>query len=173
LKRHDAPKAARGRSSLATNKETSAAQLARELKEAREQLTATADVLKVISGSAFDLKLVLEALIESVTRLCGATRGHIFQFDGEYLRFAAACGAWPGFAEALASHPRCAAQVGKVGIIKTGSPRAGGDGAIRRRYEIVRCLLSGRRHAFAPARFRAAGVRCLSRSDLGGDNVSR
>src|SRR5262245_46578528 len=99
LKRRDAPKAARGRSSLAANKETSAAQLVRELKEAREQQTATADVLKVISGSAFDLKLVLEALIESVTRLCGATRGHIFQFDGEYLRFAAACGAWPGFAE--------------------------------------------------------------------------
>ena len=37
LKRRDAPKAARGRSSLAANKETSAAQLARELKEAREQ----------------------------------------------------------------------------------------------------------------------------------------
>ena len=105
LKRRDAPKAARGRSSLAANKETSAAQLARELKEAREQQTATADVLKVISGSAFDLKLVLEALVESVTRLCGATRGHIFQFDGECLRFAAAYGAWPGFAEALASHP--------------------------------------------------------------------
>src|SRR4029450_3664300 len=105
LKRRDAPKAARGRSSLAANKETSAAQLARELKEAREQQTATADVLKVISGSAFDLKLVLEALIESATRLCGASRGHILQFNGEFLILAAAHGAWPGFTEYLAAHP--------------------------------------------------------------------
>jgi GAF domain-containing protein len=105
LKRRNAPKAARGRSSLAANKETSAARLARELKEAREQQTATADVLKVISGSAFDLKLVLEALIESATRLCGASRGHILQFNGEFLILAAAHGAWPGFTEYLAAHP--------------------------------------------------------------------
>ena len=46
LKRRNVPKAAGGRSPLAANKETSAARLARELKEAREQQTATADVLK-------------------------------------------------------------------------------------------------------------------------------
>ena len=102
---HKTSKEAGRRSSLADGKQTNVARLTRELKEAREQQTATADVLKVISRSTFDLKLVLEALIESATRLCGATRGHIFQFDGEYLRFAAAYGAWPGFAEALANHP--------------------------------------------------------------------
>ena len=62
-------------------------------------------MLKIISRSAFDLQPVLGALIESATRLCGATRGHVFQFDGEYLRFAAAYGAWSGFAEHLESHP--------------------------------------------------------------------
>jgi two-component system NtrC family sensor kinase len=76
-----------------------------ELRESLQQQTATADVLKVISRSTFDLKVVLEALIESATRLCGATRGHILQFDGEFLRFAAAHGAWPGFTEYLAAHP--------------------------------------------------------------------
>jgi GAF domain-containing protein/ActR/RegA family two-component response regulator len=76
-----------------------------ELSESLQQQTATADVLKVISRSAFELQPVLEALVESATRLCGATRGHIFQFDGEFLRFAAAYGAWPGFTDYLDDHP--------------------------------------------------------------------
>ena len=81
------------------------ARLLKELRESLQQQTATADVLKVISGSAFDLKLVLEALIESATRLCGATRGHILRFNGEFLALAAAHGAWPGFTEYLSAHP--------------------------------------------------------------------
>ena len=79
--------------------------LLNELRESLQQQTATADVLKVISRSTFDLKPVLEALIESATRLCGATRGHILQFNGEFLVFAAAHGAFPGFTEYLAAHP--------------------------------------------------------------------
>src|SRR5262249_24111912 len=70
-----------------------------------QQQTATADVLKVISRSAFDLKLVLEVLIESAMRLCGATRGHILRFNGELLTLAAAHNAWPGFTEYLEAHP--------------------------------------------------------------------
>jgi signal transduction histidine kinase len=81
------------------------ARLLNELRESLQQQTATADVLKVISRSTFDLQIVLDALVESATRLCEATRGHIFQFDGEYLRFGAAYGAWPGFIEHLESHP--------------------------------------------------------------------
>jgi signal transduction histidine kinase/DNA-binding response OmpR family regulator len=79
--------------------------LLNELRESLQQQTATADVLKIISRSTFDLHAVLEALTESATRLCGASRGHIFQFDGEFLRFAAAYGAWPGFTDYLEAHP--------------------------------------------------------------------
>ena len=77
----------------------------RELSESLQQQTATADVLKVISRSAFDLKSVLQTLVESAGRLCDADYATITRQKDGVLFFAEAYGYSSEFIEYVKAMP--------------------------------------------------------------------
>jgi two-component system, NtrC family, sensor kinase len=79
--------------------------LLNELRESLQQQTATADVLKVISRSTFDLGTVLQTLVESAARLCDADKTNITrQKDGVFFR-AEAYGFSPEFMDYVRNIP--------------------------------------------------------------------
>jgi GAF domain-containing protein len=89
--------------------------LLNELRESLQQQTATADVLKVISRSTFDLKTVLTSLVETAVRVCEADIGNIARpIDGDTYKIEANCGQSTALYEELA---RQTLKIGKGSVI--------------------------------------------------------
>jgi signal transduction histidine kinase len=79
--------------------------LLNELRQSLQQQTATADVLKVISRSTFDLKSVLDILVESAARLCNADMASINRQAGDVYRQVASYGYSREFVAFMDTHP--------------------------------------------------------------------
>ena len=88
-----------------------------DLTESLQQQTATADVLKVISRSTFDLQIVLDTLVESAARLCGADMAGIARRKGAVLQFSASYGFDPKYRAYMESHPLASGRGSVVGRV--------------------------------------------------------
>ena len=112
-RRPNAPKFKSGSASKQATRTTSSvaseqgenARLIRELNEAREQQTATSEVLRVISSSPGDLQPVFATMLENAVRICDAKFGNIYRWDGDALQLVATHNTPPAFAEARRRSP--------------------------------------------------------------------
>src|SRR5689334_25425619 len=93
--------------------------LAEELAEVREQLGATSEVLAVIGRSASDLDRVLETVVESARKLCGANAGQVFLAYGDKYRLVYGSGMTAESRDFIADNPvvlERGSLVGRVGL---------------------------------------------------------
>ena len=91
-----------------------------DLSESREQQTATAEVLSVISSSPGELQPVFDAMLENAVRICDATFGNIYRWEGEALHHVAACNTPAAFAAQRRSEPFRPLPINPVGQMIAG-----------------------------------------------------
>ena len=123
-------------------------ELERELTEAHRREAATAEVLKAVSRSTFNLQEVLDSLIESAVQLTSADTGLIIRQYGEVYRAAAIYGASPEFIEVAKQNP-----------IPQGRQSATGRAVHERRVVHIHDVLNDPEYAWVGPQ--AAGVRTI------------
>ena len=117
-KRPKARKVSTAASSI-TDLQRQVGNLTRKLEEAREQQTATADVLKMISGSAFELSPVLQTVVSAAVRLCRADQATIYREENGEYRWAADHSLAPDYARIernVRIRPSIGTLVGRVAL---------------------------------------------------------
>ena len=105
LKRRIASKATPAHGPSAANLHERVDALTRELKEAREQQTATSEVLQVISSSPGELQPVFETMLANATRLCEANFGFLHLYENGLFRIGAMHNAPSAFVRAFNREP--------------------------------------------------------------------
>ena len=119
-KRNSAPTAARPATSALADLQEQVGALTRELAEAREQQTATSEVLRVISSSPGELEPVFQAMLGNAVRICEAKFGIMFEYMAGAFRGLSWLGISSEFAEYV-RHPRIWAPetgLGQVALTK-------------------------------------------------------
>jgi class 3 adenylate cyclase len=91
-----------------------------ELRESLQEQTATSEVLQVISSSPGDLQPVFAAMLEKAVRICDATFGNIYRWDGDALQLVATHNTPPAYAEHRKHSPFRAEQNNSVAQMITG-----------------------------------------------------
>ena len=102
---HSASKAGPHRGSIPAGQDKEVARLTRELNDSLKRETATAEVLKVINRSTFDLQPVLDTVCKTAARLCAADMAFMLRRDGDVYRAAAGVGFSPAYRDFLEAHP--------------------------------------------------------------------
>jgi hypothetical protein len=118
-KRRKKPTAARNRSTSAIDLQEQIELLNRELVEAREQQTATSEVLRAISSSSGELGPVFECMLTNAIRLCEAKFDNLWLYDGEAFRIAAMHAAPPAWEDCAAASRSCArARLPRLAVLR-------------------------------------------------------